>query len=271
MDNKVLAIIGTGGMGAAIAHRCGFGKKIILGDFNASLMESLAESLRGNGHIVQTSKVNVSDRKSVHAFAEKAADAGSVEHVVHTAGVSPVQAPPRAILEVDLLGTALVLDEFGKIVAAGGAGVCIASMAGYIAPPIAKEVETELAHTPADELLSLPFLNSEAVESAEVTYMIAKRANQLRVKAMASVWGNRGARVNSISPGVISTPMGQEELSHPENGKIMREIIKASATKRIGTPEEIAATTAFLLSNEAGFITGTDILVDGGAIATVFS
>jgi len=133
-----------------------------------------------------------------------------------------------------------MLDEFGAVIAQGGAGVVIASMAGTMAagqlPP---EGEGALALTPADQLPSLPFLSSAAVPNPGAAYGIAKRANQLRVQAASLTWGKRGARVNSISPGVISTPMGQAELSG-ESGAMMQGMIDVSGTGRIGTPSDIA-------------------------------
>jgi NAD(P)-dependent dehydrogenase (short-subunit alcohol dehydrogenase family) len=170
---------------------------------------------------------------------------------------------------VNLLGTALVLEVFGEVISVGGAGVFIASMAAFTIPRLPAEVEQQLASNPTNELLSLPFLNSQAAQNSLAAYSISKRANQLRVQAMAPLWGDRGARVNSISPGIISTPMGQQELADPNRGKALRNYIAASAANRFGTPEDIAVTTGFLLSQEASFITGTDILVDGGVIAAL--
>ncbi|QEO13843.1 SDR family oxidoreductase [Agromyces intestinalis] len=269
MAQDVVVIIGVGGMGLAIARRTGSGRRVVLADFNEATLEAAASQLRGEGHDVLTRRVDVSDRTSVAELADAAATAGRVTHVAHTAGLSPVQAPTDAILHVDLLGVAYALDEFARVIAPGGAGVVIASMAGHFAiGTLPAEAEQALAATPTDELLGLPFLAQ--LPNPGAAYSIAKRANHLRVRAAASgAWAAAGARVNSISPGVISTPMGQEELAG-ESGAQMRGMIQASATKRLGTPDDIAAAAAFLLDpQQASFITGTDLLVDGGAVAGV--
>ena len=172
-----------------------------------------AAALEGLGHRVSTQRVDVSSRESVQALAEAAAELGNVTQVAHTAGVSPVQAPPAAVLAVDLLGTALVLEEFGRVIAAGGAGVVISSMAGHMFPPFAPEQEHALAHTPTDELLDLPFLDAEAMGQAAYGY--AKRANHLRVQSASLTWGERGARVNAISPGIIITPLARTRCPAP--------------------------------------------------------
>jgi NAD(P)-dependent dehydrogenase (short-subunit alcohol dehydrogenase family) len=161
-----------------------------------------------------------------------------------------------------------VLQEFGEVIAPGGAGVVVASMAGHMFPPLTAEQERALAHTPANELLGLAFVSPQKITEPGIAYGIAKQANHIRVRAASAHWGRRGARINSISPGIISTPMGQQELASPV-GDGMRAMIAASATGRLGTPEDIASATAFLLGPDASFITGTDLLVDGGVIAAV--
>ncbi|MFJ8754935.1 SDR family oxidoreductase [Streptomyces sp. NPDC102441] len=265
MSANVVVVIGVGGMGQSIARRQGAGRKVLLADFNEELLSAAAETLRGEGHDVVTRPVDVSSRASVTALADEAAALGSVVEVAHTAGLSPVQAPVAAILEVDLVGVALVLEEFGRVVAPGGAGVVIASMGGYMIAPLDAAQEQALAHAPADELLKLPFV---APETSAGAYSLAKRANQLRVQGASVQWGVRGARINSISPGVISTPMGREELESG-NGAQMRAMIDASAAKRLGTPGDIAEAAAFLLGPTATFISGTDLLVDGGVVAAI--
>ncbi|MEO3786039.1 SDR family oxidoreductase [Actinocorallia sp. B10E7] len=268
MDKDVVVVIGVGGMGQAIARRVGSGRKVLLADFNENTLTAAADLLRGEGHDVVTRQVDVGDHGSVTALADAAASLGRVTHVAHTAGLSPVQATTEAILRVDLLGVALVLEQFARVVAPGGAGVVIASMAGHLSAGLSAEQEKALTTTPAQELLALPFLAPEAAGVPGLAYGLAKRANVLQVQAAAAAWGQRGARINSISPGVISTPMGQQELTG-ENGEQMRAMIGMSATKRVGTPDDIAAAAAFLLDAQAGFITGTDLLVDGGAVAAV--
>ncbi|MEH0554007.1 SDR family oxidoreductase [Streptomyces sp. B21-101] len=266
MNEGVLVVIGVGGMGQAIARRTGSGRQVLLADFNDVTLQAAADLLRGEGHHVTTQVVDVSDQESVLSLAEAAAGLGRVTHVAHTAGLSAAQAPTDMILRVDLLGVALVLDMFAQVIAPGGAAVVIASMAGHMATGISADQERALAMTPAHELLALPFLASNAVSDPGSAYVLAKRANVLRVQAAAGVWAARDARVNSISPGVISTSMAQQELSG-ESGEQMRQMVAMSAAKRLGTPDEIAAVAEFLLSPQAGFITGTDLLVDGGVIA----
>lgn len=268
MDEGVLVVIGVGGMGQAIVRRSGSGRRVLLADFNDAALQAAADLLRGEGHHVTTQVVDVSDQDAVLSLAEAAAGLGRVTHVAHTAGLSAAQAPTDMILRVDLLGVALVLDTFAQVIAPGGAAVVIASMAGHMATGISADHERALALTPAHELLALPFLTSDAVGDPGSAYVLAKRANVLRVQAAAGVWGARGARVNSISPGIISTPMAQQELNG-ESGEQMRQMVAMSAARRLGTPDDIAAVAAFLLSRQADFVTGTDVLVDGGVIAAV--
>jgi NAD(P)-dependent dehydrogenase (short-subunit alcohol dehydrogenase family) len=262
----VLAVIGVGGMGEAITRRLGSGRTVLLADYNEETLGSVTESLSAAGHHVESRSVDVSLPESVRGLAEYAASLGGVTQVAHTAGVSLAQAPAEAILAVDLLGTALVLKEFGEVIAPGGAGVVIASMAGHMLPPLTREQEKALAHNPPDELLQLDFISS--ITEPAFAYPIAKQANHIRVRAASAHWGRRGARINSISPGIISTPMGQQELASPV-GDGMRAMIAMSASGRLGTPDDIAAAAAFLLGPNASFITGTDLLVDGGVIAAV--
>ncbi|WP_127449444.1 SDR family oxidoreductase [Streptomyces sp. B29(2018)] len=269
MGRNVVVVIGVGGMGEAIARRQGPGNRLLLADFDEATLAAVAERLRGQGHEVVTQAVDVSSASSVTALTEAAAGLGPVTQVVHTAGLSPVQASPAAVLRVDLLGTALVVEEFGHVVAPGGAGVVIASMAGHmLRTPLTAEQESALAHTPAEELLRLPFADPEAL--GQGAYGLAKYGNRLRVQAASAAWGARGARINSVSPGVIATPMGQQELDGV-SGRTMRAMVAASGTGRLGTPEDIAEAAAFLLGPGASFITGNDLLVDGGVVAALRS
>jgi NAD(P)-dependent dehydrogenase (short-subunit alcohol dehydrogenase family) len=267
-EADVLAIIGVGGMGVAIARRMGAGRVVVLGDVNTAQVESAAEQLTNDGHRVVAGHVDVTSRTSVTEFARLAASYGRLSSVVHTAGLSPEQASAEVVLAVDLLGVALTVEVFGKVIEPGGSGVVIASMAGHFQPPIPLEVEKQLATVPADDLLGLPACAPTAITSSQQAYPFAKRANQLRVAAAAGDWGRRGARINSISPGIIATAMGRRELAGP-SGDAMRSMINGSGIRRGGTPEDIAAAVEFLLSPAAGFITGTDLLVDGGVAAAV--
>jgi NAD(P)-dependent dehydrogenase (short-subunit alcohol dehydrogenase family) len=267
-NNEVLVIVGVGGMGVSIARRVGAGRTIVLADINAAGLSAAADALTVDGHHVLTREVDVTSRSSVAAVAETAAAAGRVAAVVHTAGLSPQQASTEAVLAVDLLGVALSIDEFGKVIEPGGAGVVIASMAGHLQPSLDPALEQKLATAPAEELLGLD--ECSTITSSQMAYPFAKRANQIRVNAAALTWGERGARINSISPGVISTSMGRLELDS-DSGTVMRAMVDNSGLRRLGTPEDIAAATEFLLSPSAAFITGTDLLVDGGVIGAIKS
>jgi NAD(P)-dependent dehydrogenase (short-subunit alcohol dehydrogenase family) len=268
MRHDVLVVIGAGGMGQAIARRIGSGRTVVLADSNDAALQRAAECLTAQGYFIETRNVDVTSAESVRDLAVCAQELGCVTQVAHTAGLSPSQAPTAAILAVDLLGVALVLDEFAKVIAAGGAGIVIASMASHLFPPLPADQQRALAHVPAAELLSLPFLSADQLTDPAVAYGIAKQANRLRVATATSHWGWRGARINSISPGVISTPMGRDELNSPL-GDGIRVMVKASAAGRVGTPDDIAAVAAFLLGPEASFVTGTDVLVDGGVTASL--
>jgi len=264
----VVVVIGAGGMGQAIARRQGIGTRLLVADFDKDQLAVAADELRGEGYEVTAEPVDVSSHASVTSLAERAAGLGPVRTVAHTAGVSPVQASVPAILAVDLLGTALVLEEFGQVIAAGGAGVVISSMAGHFQPPFSDEDAKLLALTPADELLALPIADPAVFPAPGLAYAFAKRANQVRVQAASVAWGDRGARVNSISPGVIATPMGRAELAG-DSGAMMQMMIDASNAKRAGAPADVAAAAAFLLGPESTFISGADLLVDGGGVAAV--
>lgn len=263
---RVVVITGAGGMGRAVARRIGAGAKVVLADVDPARLAEVADAARSEGLDILPRQVDVADAGAVGRLAAECAALGPVTSVVHTSGVSPVQASISAIVNVDLIGTAIVLDAFAEVIAPGGAGVFVASMAGQMAR-LDPEVETLLATTPTEQLRALPALAVSAFEHGHEAYEVAKRANQLRVQASAAAWGLRGARVNSISPGIISTPMAQVEFEGGAIVEAMHRMIAASATGRIGTPDDIAAAVAFLTGPDSTFITGTDLLVDGGVIA----
>jgi NAD(P)-dependent dehydrogenase (short-subunit alcohol dehydrogenase family) len=266
---SVLVVIGTGGMGVAIARRCGSGRRVLLADVDANALDATATALTAEGHDVTVQRVDVTDRASVEELARTAASLGPVGSVAHTAGVSPVQAPADLVLAVDLVGAAQVLDVFTGVIAPGGAGVVISSMAGHLVPPLAADVEAAIVAARPHELALLPAAREAAVDPG-IAYAFAKAAVAVRVRAAANAWGRAGARVNSISPGVIATAMGHMELAGA-SGDFMRQMVASSATARLGTPDDIAGAAEFLLSSRASFVTGTDLLVDGGAVAAVRS
>lgn len=270
MPHQVVVVLGVGGMGQAIARRQGPGRTVLLADFNAEVLGTVAETMIRDGYTVQTQIVDVSSSDSVDALATRAAELGAITQLVHTAGLSPTQASAEAVLQVDLLGVALVLEAFGTIIEPGGAGVVIASMAAHLFPALTAEQERALAHTPPRELLTVAHVNPDTVTDPALAYGLAKQANHVSVRVASIAWGRRGARLNSISPGTIATPMGHLELNSAM-GEGIRGLVALSAAGRLGTPDEIAAAAAFLLGPEAAFVTGIDLLVDGGAVAAVRS
>lgn len=268
MTKDVIVVIGAGGIGLAIARRQGIGKKVVLADANAETLAQASAALSAASYDVIAQLVDVTSRTSVAALAEAAVAKGPVMQVVNTAGLSPNMAPVDKLLAVDLYGSAVVFEEFGKVIAAGGAGLIISSMAGHMMRQLPEEHERQLAETPADDLLALPCLQPDAIPNTLVAYMVAKRANFLRVQAEAIRWGERGARVNAISPGIIVTPLAAHELQS-EIGDMYRAMVDASPAKRMAPPDEIAIAASFLLGPDAGFVTGSDLLIDGGVIAAM--
>jgi len=265
--NNVIVVIGAGSIGQAIARRVSAGKHVLLADLRPESADAAAKVLGDAGFEVSTATVDVSSRKSVHALVETATAIGAVTGVIHAAGVSPTQASPGTILKVDLYGTALVLEEFGNVIASGGAGVVIASQSGHRLPALTPEQDKALATTPADELLALPMLQPDQVTDPLHAYQIAKRGNSLRVMAEAVRWGKRGARVNTISPGIIVTPLAKDELNGPR-GAGYRRMIELCPAGRAGTPDEVGSVGALLMGPDGAFITGSDFLMDGGVTAS---
>ena len=267
--SDVTVVIGAGQIGQAIARRVSAGKHVLLADLHKANADAAAEVLANAGFDVSTATVDVSSRESVHALAETAAALGDISGVIHAAGVSPSQARPEVILAVDLYGTALVLEEFGNIIASGGSAVVIASQSGHRLGALTAEQDAALATTPADELLSLPMLQPGQVTDTLRAYQLAKRGNSLRVMAEAVRWGRRGARVNTISPGIIITPLARDELTGPR-GEGYRRMIELSPVRRAGTPDEVGTVGALLMGPDGAFITGSDFLMDGGVTASYF-
>ena len=263
---QVIVVIGAGSIGQAIARRVSAGKHVLLADLRQDNVDAAAKVLGDAGFEVSTAIVDVSSRQSVHALVETATAIGSITGVIHAAGVSPTQASPATILKVDLYGTALVLEEFGNVIAHGGAGVVIASQSGHRLGALTPEQNKALATTPADALLALPMLHPDQLTDPLHAYQLSKRGNALRVMAEAVRWGKRGARVNTISPGIIFTPLARDELSGPR-GEGYRRMIELSAAGRGGTPDEVGNVAALLMGPDGGFITGSDFLMDGGVTA----
>jgi NAD(P)-dependent dehydrogenase (short-subunit alcohol dehydrogenase family) len=263
---NVIVLIGAGSIGQAIARRVGAGKHILIADLRQENNEVAAKTLSEAGFDVSTTVVDISSRGSVHALVETARAIGNITGLIHAAGVSPSQASPFLILKVDLYGTAVVLEEFGNSIAEGGSAVVIASQSGHRLPALTAEQNKALAITPADELLALSFLQPDQVTDSLHAYQLSKRGNSLRVMAEAVRWGKRGARVNTISPGIIITPLAKEELAGPR-GDGYRNMINISAAGRAGTPDEVGTVGALLMGTDGAFITGSDILMDGGVTA----
>jgi NAD(P)-dependent dehydrogenase (short-subunit alcohol dehydrogenase family) len=263
---NVIVVIGAGSIGQAIARRVSAGKHVLLADLRLENADAAAKTLSDAGFNVVTATVDVSSRDSVQALVKRATSLGEVSGVIHAAGVSPSQASPETILKVDLYGTAVVLEEFGNIIAYGGAGVVIASQSGHRLPPLSVEQNMALATTPVEELLKLPMLQSGQIKDSLHAYQLSKRGNSLRVMAEAVRWGKRGARVNTISPGIIITPLANDELKGPR-GAGYRRMIEVSAAGRAGTPDEVGTVGALLMGPEGAFITGSDFLMDGGVTA----
>jgi NAD(P)-dependent dehydrogenase (short-subunit alcohol dehydrogenase family) len=263
---NVIVVIGAGSIGQAIARRVSAGKHVVLADLRLENADTAAKILSDAGFDVSTTKVDVSSRASVQALVKTATSFGEIFGVIHAAGVSPSQASSETILKVDLYGTALVLEEFGNVIARGGAGVVIASMSGHRLPALSAEQNAALATTPVEELLKLPLLQPGQVRDSLHAYQLSKRGNSLRVMAEAIRWGKRGARINTISPGIIITPLANDELKGPR-GAGYRRMMELCAAGRAGTPDEVGTVGALLMGSDGAFITGSDFLMDGGVTA----
>ncbi len=268
-DKEVVVLLGAGSMGTASVKRISTNRIIFLGDINEDNLKKRENELKYNGFAVETQIVDAMDAKSVESFAKKAGELGNIKYFIDTAGASPNQASPEHIINLDLVATSLAIDIFGKYMDKGGAGLIISSQTGYMMnlPP---EVEQQIALTPTDKLKDIDFIKNDAMVNSGVAYVVAKRANHLKVRtAAATSWADRGARINSISPGIIVTPLAYDEFESA--GDAYQEMINSSPAKRVGTSEEIARAAEFLLSDDSSFITGIDLLIDGGVIASIAS
>ena len=265
----VVVVIGAGSIGQACARRVSAGRRVLLADLRLENAEAAAKTMSEAGFEVSAAAVDISSRASVEALVAAATAIGPVTGLINAAGVSPSQATPATILKVDLYGTALVLEAFGNVIAPGGAGIVIASQSGHRLPALTVEQDRALALTPVEELLSLPMLQPDKVTDPLHAYQVSKRGNSLRVKAEAVRWGERGARINTISPGIIITPLAKDELSGPR-GAGYRRMLELSPAGRAGTPDEVGNVAALLMGPDGAFITGSDFLMDGGVTASFF-
>ncbi len=268
MTNQgVTVIVGAGGIGQAIARRISSGRHILVANHSQASADAAAKVLEGAGFEVTAMQADISSRAAIQAVVARAQSLGPIKALVQAAGVSPSQAPIAAILKVDLFGTAVLLEEFGQVIAEGGSGVVISSQSGYRMPALTAEQDALLATASPEALLELDFVKN--VESTLYAYQMSKRCNSLRVRGEAVRWARRGARVNSISPGIIVTPLAHDEL-YGERAAFYQAMLKKMPAGRAGTPDEVAALAALVMGPEGGFITGSDFLIDGGATANFY-
>ena len=269
MSKDVMIVTGAGQISMAIARRMGYGKKIILGDKNENNAQAIAEIMNRAGFDVEPFVMDMSVRTSIQAMVQKATEYGEVKALVCGAGVSPSQAPIEVILQVDLYGTAVLMEEVGKVIAPGGAGVIISSQSGHRMPALTPEQDRALAMTPTEELLKLDFLQPEKIKDTLHAYQLAKRCNEKRTMYEAVRWGERGARINDIAPGIIVTPLAIDEFNGPR-GDFYKNMFAKCPAGRPGTADEVADVAELLMSERAQFITGSTFLVDGGATASYY-
>lgn len=269
MNKEVMIVTGAGQISMAIARRIGYGKKIIMGDKSKDNVNAIAKIMNDSGFDVEPMVMDLSSRETILKMIEVAQKYGDITMLVNGAGVSPNQASIETILNVDLYGTAVLLEEVGKVIKEGGAGVTISSQSGHRMEQLTALEDKQLAITPTQDLLSLELLQVEKISDTLHAYQLAKRCNVKRVMAEAIKWGQRGARINSISPGIIMTPLAIDEFNGPR-GDFYKNMFKSCPSGRPGTADEIANVAELLMSDRGAFITGTDFLVDGGATASYF-
>lgn len=269
MKKDVMILTGAGQIGMAIARRMGYGKKIVIGDKKPENAQAIAKIMNDAGFDVEAMEMDLSSRESIKNLITKAQEYGEIAMLVNAAGVSPSQAPIEAILKVDLYGTAVLLEEVGKVIKEGGVGVTIFSQSGHRMPALTPEEDEQLACTPTEELLSLDILQPENIKDTLHAYQMAKRCNEKRVMAESVKWGEKGARINSISPGIIVTPLAIDEFNGPR-GDFYKNMFAKCPAGRPGTADEVANVAELLMSDKGAFITGSDFLIDGGATASYF-
>ena len=269
MKKEVLLWTGAGQIGMAIARRVGYGKTIVVGDRSLENAQRAAGTIEAAGFDVIPMEMDLSSRTSIRGLIQEGQRHGEITMLVNAAGVSPSQAPIETILQVDLYGTAVLLEEVGRVIAPGGAGVTISSQSRHRMPALTPEEDALLACTPPEELLQLDLLRPDRVRDTLHAYQLAKRCNEKRVMFEAVRWGERGARINSISPGIVVTPLAVDEFNGPR-GNFYRNMFAKCPAGRPGTADEIANVAQLLMGPQGAFITGADFLVDGGATASYF-
>lgn len=269
MKKDVMILTGAGQIGMAIARRMGYGKKIVIGDKKPENAQTIAKIMNDAGFDVEAMEMDLSSRESVKNLIAKAQEYGDISMLVNAAGVSPSQVPIEAILKVDLYGTAVLLEEVGRVIKEGGVGVTISSQSGHRMPALTPEEDEQLACTPTEELLNLDILQPENIKDTLLAYQMAKRCNEKRVMAESVKWGEKGARINSISPGIIVTPLAIDEFNGPR-GDFYKNMFAKCPAGRPGTADEVANVAELLMSDKGAFITGADFLIDGGATASYF-
>lgn len=266
---NVMILTGAGQIGMAIARRMGYGMKIVIGDKRPENAQTIAKVMNDAGFDVIPVEMDLSSRVSIQNMIAEAQKYGDITMLVNAAGVSPSQAPIEAILKVDLYGTAVLLEEVGKVIAPGGVGVTISSQSGHRMKQLTLEEDEQLACTSTEELLNLPLLQPENIRDTLYAYQLAKRCNEKRVMAESVKWGEKGARINSISPGIIVTPLAIDEFNGPRGDFYKNMFVKCPAGQP-GTADEVANVAELLMSDKGAFITGADFLIDGGATASYF-
>ena len=269
MKQNVMLLIGAGQIGVAIARRMGYGMKIVIGDKKTENAQTIAKTMNDAGFDVVPVEMDLSSRASIQSIIAQAQKYGDITMLVNAAGVSPSQAPIEAILKVDLYGTAVLLEEVGKVIAPGGVGVTISSQSGHRMKQLTPEEDEQLACAPTEELLNLPLLQPANIRDTLHAYQLAKLCNEKRVMAQSVLWGEKGARINSISPGIIVTPLAIDEFNGPR-GDFYKNMFAKCPAGRPGTADEVANVAELLMSGKGAFITGADFLIDGGATASYF-
>lgn len=269
MDKEVILWAGAGQIGMAIARRIGYGKRIVVGDKKLENAEATAKIMNNAGFDVIPVEMDLASRNSIRTFIAEGQKNGNITMLINAAGVSPSQASVETILKVDLYGTAVLLEEVGKVIMPGGVGVTISSQSGHRMPALSIKEDEQLACTPCEELLELNLLQTENIKDTLHAYQLAKRCNEKRVMAEAVKWGKRGARINSISPGIIVTPLAIDEFNG-SRGEFYKNMFSKCPAGRPGTADEVANVAELLMSKKGTFITGADFLIDGGATASYF-